>query len=102
MKVTHLTLFITCLIGSRAYAQTFNHVEKSKNYKMEVTGVPQDFEDEEIDPEEAKLYNKGHESEVLDEYDIPEVVDEDREVIQEKVDYSSLKKKPVQAQTIKN
>ena len=75
MKFIKIILFISAITVSTLYAQTFNNVEKSKKYKLSVTDVPTDFEDEELDPEESALYNEGHDSEVLDEYDIPQLVD---------------------------
>ena len=86
-----LSLLTVLLLSANVFAQTFNAVEKSKDYKMAVTGIPVDFEEEEIDPAEAALYNAEDDEEVLDEYDIPEmVVDTLRGV-----DHKQIKKAPL-------
>ena len=95
-------ILITILTSSPLInAQTFNNVEKSKKYKLQVTSIPTEFEDEAIDPEESNFYNEGYNSEVLDEYDIPEVVDTGRESSKETNNKQALQKETSKTQALK-
>lgn len=77
-------LTLALLLSLKSWAtDTFNAIETNKKYGTEITNIPVDFEQEEIDPDEALIYNNGHEQEVMDEYDLPapEEIPEDQQIV---------------------